>query len=172
MFYKESKTFLSDEQKNFLNWFCSKESNTPWYWAPNAAEVGDGGHHFIHHIINKDKGYYNQNPNQKWFEDILYNFAKEQKFKIKEIFRCAINITFNNGKIDRVPAHVDHDYKHKQLLLYLNNSSGETVILDKKSRPFKIVRPEEFKAISFDSVLHYHYFPINSVRRVVVYTFK
>ena len=92
--------------------------------------------------------------------------------KIKNIFRCAINTTFFNGKVDRVPAHVDHDYKHRQLLLYLDDSSGETVILDKKNKPYKIVRPEKFKAVSFDSVPHYHYFPINSVRRVVVYTFE
>ena len=83
-----------------------------------------------------------------------------------------VNTTFFNGKVDRVPAHVDHDYKHRQLLLYLDNSSGETVILDKKNKPYKIVRPEKFKADSFDSVPHYHYFPINSVRRVVVYTFE
>ena len=92
--------------------------------------------------------------------------------KIKNIFRCAINTTFFNGKVDRVPAHVDHNYKHRQLLLYLDDSSGETVILDKKNKPYKIVRPEKFKAVSFDSVPHYHYFPINSVRRVVVYTFE
>ena len=47
MRYKESKTFLSEEQKRFLEWICSKQSNIPWYWEPNAAEPDDGGHHFI-----------------------------------------------------------------------------------------------------------------------------
>ena len=27
MRYKESKTFLSEEQKKFLEWICSKQSN-------------------------------------------------------------------------------------------------------------------------------------------------
>ena len=170
MFYKESNKFLSNEQKQYLNLFCSKQSSIPFYWKPDAAQENDNGHHFIHHIINKDTGYHS-NPNQKYFENILNNFAKEQKFKIKEIFRCAINYTFYNGKIDRVPTHIDHNYKHKQLLIYLNDATGDTVILDKNNKPLKIIKPELFKGVAFDNFPHYHYFPINGIRKVLVYTF-
>jgi len=170
MFYKESINFLSEEQKEFLNLFCSQKSSIPFYWRPNAAKENDNGHHFIHNIINKDTGYYN-NPNKIYFEKILNSFAKEQKFKIKEIFRCAINYTFYNGKIDKVPVHIDHIYKHKQLLIYLNDSTGDTVVLDKKEKPLKIIKPEKFKGVCFNCLPHYHYFPINGIRKVLVYTF-
>ena len=167
MFFKESKTFLSEKQKNFIDSF----SFMPFYWRANAAAEDDGGHHFIHYIINKDKGYYNKHNNQNEFFEILKSFSKEQNIKIKEIFRCALNITFFNGKIDKVPVHTDHIYKHKQLLIYLDDSFGDTVVLDKKNKPLKIIKPERFKGVCFDNLPHYHYFPINGVRKVIVYTF-
>ena len=170
MFFKESKTFLLEEQKNFLNWFCSKEQQ-PFYFNAYAVTEGDNGFHFIHHFISKYRNYYNKNPYQSKLEDILETFAKSQKIKIKTIFRCALNITFFNGHIDKVPVHIDHNFKHKQLLIYLNDSTGDTVILNKNLKPIKIIKPEMFKGVCFNNLPHYHYFPINGVRKVIVYTF-
>ena len=92
MRYKESKTFLSEEQKKFLEWICSKQSNIPWYWEPNAAEPNDGGHHFIHKVINKDKNYYNLNVKTiimpfegQPFQNELIRYVKRLNFKTKVI---------------------------------------------------------------------------------------
>ena len=129
---------------------------------------GDGGYHFVHHIKgDEDKWTYLKDIAM----EILNSFCNKNNIIISRIFRCAINITFNNGKVYKCPVHTDHEFNHKQLLIYLNdNHYGDTVIL-KDNKPLHIVNPKKFKGILFDSLPHYHYFPIAGIRIVIVYTF-
>ena len=100
-------------------------------------------------------------------EEIFSKFMSRIKVKYKECFRININLTFNNGHT-QCPPHVDHKYKHKQLLIYLNKNVDPlscTVIKDKK------YKPEYNTGILFDNVPHYHIVPKEGHRIVIVYTF-
>ena len=55
-----------------------------------------------------------------------------------KIYRAAINLTVNNS-VKKCPIHYDHNYEHKQILIYLNDSdkNAKTVILNKKNKKLK-----------------------------------
>ena len=97
------------------------------------------------------------------------------KFKIKEaeIYRAAINLTVNNS-IKKCSIHYDHDYEHKQILIYLNDADkkSKTVILNKKNKKLKEITPKKNKGVLFDYLPHYHFFPTKGYRLVLVITFK
>ena len=62
----------------------------------------------------------------------------------KKILRCALNLTFPQ-KVKKSEPHLDHNYEHKTLLIYLNDNDGDTVILDKKNKIWKKVKPKKYK---------------------------
>ena len=97
------------------------------------------------------------------------------KFKIKEaeIYRAEINLTVNNS-VKKCPIHYDHNYEHKQILIYLNDSdkNAKTVILNKKNKKLKEITPQKNKGVLFNYLPHYHFFPKKGYRLVMVITFK
>ena len=63
---------------------------------------------------------------------------------------------------------MDHDFPHKQLIIYLNESDGETVILDHKDKIWKKIKPELYKAICFEGpIKHYATTPLKYNRRII-----
>ena len=91
------------------------------------------------------------------------------------------------GKYQNTDPHIDHDFNHKILMMYLNNTSGDTIIYNKKFYPggltilpidetskrpmkeLKRVSPELGKVMCVDGK-HFHAgsFPEPGDRRVVV----
>ena len=59
--------------------------------------------------------------------------------------------------------------KHKQILIYLNDSDGDTVFLNINKKPKKI-NPKAFKIIVVDDKQHYQFFPTKGIRKVLIYT--
>jgi hypothetical protein len=170
MFFIEDKNFLTEEQKDNINLFL-KSGEIPFYMSLEAASPNDGGINFVHHIIHRDNPEKINSNLYLLFVSILNNFCKKNNLKYEKIYRCAINITINNGVITKCPIHIDHMFPHNQLLIYLNDTNGDTVILDKNNKTFKISEPEKFKGIAFNSLPHYHYFPNKGIRVVAIITF-
>jgi hypothetical protein len=167
----EDKNFLNQQHKDSISNIL-KGGDVPFYMSLEAAKPGDGGVNFVHHIVHRD------NPGQKnsklygLFVDILNTFCSKNNIEYKNIHRCAINITINSG-LEKCPIHTDHIFPHKQLLIYLNESDGDTVIL--KSDEVEVVsvcKPEIYKGIVFDRLPHYHYFPTKGIRAVAIITFS
>ena len=107
------------------------------------------------------------------FKDIFDNFCFNNNIKYSEIYRCSLNLTFNiNEENNRCPIHVDHDYPHKVLLMYLNNCDPEskTVYIDNNKKEHVVI-PERNKATLCDGYSHYHYYPKHGYRIVLIYTF-
>ena len=103
---------------------------------------------------------------------VFKSFVLKNNIEVKEVLRCAINLTFNTME-EKCPTHDDHDYPHKQFLMYLNDcfdKNAKTVIL-KNNEKLEIV-PEKFKAICFDSAPHYMIYPKKDIRVVLVVTFR
>jgi hypothetical protein len=180
MFYVEDNNFLKNEHISFIESILySKVFPTmPFYYQSNSTENDKLS--FLCNVI-KDRPEYTQ-PNQKinspyygTFRDILITFCTKNKINFREILRIAVNITYNNAA-QTCPIHNDHDYPHKQLLLYLNDpldKESKTVVLDDdKKTILKEITPERFKAVCFDNKPHYHYYPKMGERIVAVYTFR
>ena len=130
-----------------------------------AVEPHDKGYHFINDIVDR-KG--NKSKDYSYFKSVLVSILKKHNIKLNKVHRIAINYTFNNGYVKEVPLHLDHDFPHKQIILYLNDSTGTTDI------PFykKSIKPKENSAIIFDDKDHKHYFPDYGVRVVCIFTFS
>jgi hypothetical protein len=168
MFFIEDIDFLSQSQKNKIE-DIFKNQNTPFYFTNDAAKIGDGCSHFLHHVIRDGEKNSSMVP---MFVDILDTFCKKHNITYTKIHRCAVNVTFNVGKSKTEP-HVDHTFPHKQLIVYLNQpEGGDTIILNDNNTPFKIVSPEKWKGIMFDSNPHYQHFPMTGIRIITIITFS
>jgi len=169
LIFIQDDSFLTEDHKKKLNKVFKNGNNFPFYLADRTTKHGDGGYHFIHRISLPEKE--KNSPFYPIAKDILETFCTKHKIQLSRIYRCAINITFSNGFVYKCPIHYDHDFFYKQLLLYLNDADGDTVILNKEKKPFKIVEPKKYRAIYTPKSLHYHYFPIRGIRKLMVFTF-
>ena len=162
MFVYDDNALTKDDLAKLLK-LISKDK-LKFVFSAHAVKVGDKGYHFVNEPLDR-KG--KRNKHYAFFKSILVSIVKKHNLKLKKIHRMAINITFNNGYDKEVPLHLDHDFPHKQIIFYLNTSTGNTEI------PFynKIITPKENTAILFDNKEHKHYFPEKGIRAVCVFTF-
>ena len=103
---------------------------------------------------------------------------EKHKLKYKEILRASINLVYPQKVTESAP-HVDHNFPHNQIICYLNESDGDTVILKKqiKGKHFgykelKRVSPEPYKILYFGRLVHYVVHPTSGRRIVLVMTFR
>ena len=79
------------------------------------------------------------------------------------ILRACINVLVPGGTLPTHP-HIDHPYEHKNVLVYLNDVDGDTVVGDERSTP------REDKVILFEGE-HYAELPSSELRTIIVFTF-
>lgn len=162
MFIEDNEALRQDQLEQLFTKIKEKKIN--FYLSENATRENDNGFHFCCEILNRAG---EKSEDYSFFKSLLTSILKKNNLKLKKIFRIAINITFYNGFVYEVPLHLDHNFPHKQLLLYLKDSTGDTVIPSIN----KSITPKENKAIIFDGIEHKHIFPDNRIRMVCVFTF-
>ena len=176
MFYKESNDFLTDENKKFINEILLSNS-FPFYRNFTLTSPEDKNIFLCHVLlVRPEERIYKDHINSLYFSEtlkIILSFFNKFKIKHKEILRMSINYTYNNG-VDKCPVHQDHEYPHKQIIIYLNDadSSSKTVILDKNDKILKEIIPQKNKGICFDNKPHYHFYPKKGERIILIATFK
>jgi len=82
--------------------------------------------------------------------------SKRFKFEYKQLLRICINLTFNSG-IKECAIHLDHQYFHKQLLIFLHtdDKNSFTLFYDKDSKKIiKKVKPENNTGVMSHSHPH------------------
>ena len=170
----EDKNFLTADQIDFIDNFILGDS-FPYYLNLNSV-INDKNKYLNHTVVRSpelrdySEPFYNS-PYHEPILNIFKSFIIKNNIEVKEILRCSINLTFNTMK-DKCATHNDHEYPHKQFLMYLNDcfdQNAKTVIL-KNNEKFEII-PEKFKAICFDSTPHYMIYPKKDIRVVLVVTF-
>ncbi len=102
--------------------------------------------------------------------DILNNFCKKIGEKPNFYTRIAYNITIPN-KNKTCGVHLDHEYNHKQIIIYLNDSSGDTFIVDKNNNVLKKIPYKAGKGVCFENLPHYQEYPKFGARIALVATF-
>ena len=164
------KNILNKKQKIFLNNIFAGEK-TPFYLATYAVKENDQGYHFVHHAIHRNNLNVDNSELAQSLRKLLSELAPKLKINYTKIYRCALNITFYNGFVNKCLTHEDHQFDHKQILIYLNDADGETVILDKQGvKEIKKIKPEAFKILIMDRRNHYQFFPTKGIRKVLIYT--
>jgi len=171
----EDNNFLTDYHKDQIeNGILS--GTFPFYWSEHQV-TGDYLPALLHavmgrttkgHVIESDKI---NSPNFNFCKNVLDTFCNKNNIKYKCIYRASINLTFHipreHGKI-----HEDHDFPHKQFLLYLNDSDGDTLLFNDKRKVYKRIKFEQYKGVVFDRCLHTQEYPTKSRRVVLVITFN
>ena len=98
-----------------------------------------------------------------------------KKYPEKEVLvqRAKVNLQPQNLKFkenNHNSPHVDlKNEEHKVLLLYVNDSDGDTFFFDNDNKVIKRIRPAKNKAVIFDgNILHAGSHPKNSDCRIVI----
>ena len=161
-------------------------SNTfPWYWNENSVDVDilkEKGElkkiPFLGHSILKrpcDPGDYRIYPNPNSSFSDLSNIILNQIFYINGInFNCVLRINLNLTipvlGIESTKPHIDHEFPHKNMLIYLNKSDGDTILCDDNNVKNDNFTPKEDSIILFEG-RHYHNLPKEGRRVVLICTF-
>lgn len=118
-----------DMQKNFLS-IIEDSFNFAWYYTESIVngQPDTGG---FSHIVIKDN--IPNSPFADNFIPIFFLLKEKTGIDVKNIIRFRIRMTLADGIASRNNyPHTDHDFPHKVLLIYANNSDGDTVLYDKK----------------------------------------
>jgi|TARA_Y100000015_G_C2379656_1_gene84327 hypothetical protein len=175
--YKEHSNFLSKESKDFIGNVVLGD-NFPFYQIPSSGSLGkqvkDG---LLNHLVlprPEDRSLTENVTSQFYMPTvkILDEFLAAVKIKPYFYLRIAYNLTYNNG-FDKSGPHTDHDYDHKQVIIYLNNiedKNSKTVLL-KNNKIHKEIKPKQYKGICFGNLKHYNHNPKVGKRIVLIGTF-
>lgn len=150
-------------------------SDFPWYFIPTTVKDENAKYasspYFSHAVIKAPK-----NPNlyptvssacSELCNTLLQEISILNNIEINCVIRINFNLTLPLSKKHTEP-HYDHNFSHKNLLVYLNSSDGDTIIY--KNGNEISYSPKEDSVILFEG-LHYHYLPSISRRVVMITTF-
>ena len=170
------KNFLSKDSIDFIeNYILS--ADCPFYMQKGIG-VGDDTKNLTHVVLPRPEtrsDTYEKHPYYDKFENILVEFCKNNNLACSEIFRISINLTYYNCERVNSVTHIDHDFEHNQLLVYLNNpldKNCSTVLLNNNDEIYGEVNPEKYIGLCFPKMKHYLKFPKIGERYVLVYTFR
>ena len=100
----------------------------------------------------------------KGINQLLCEIFQFNNIKLNVIYRIGANSVFPEKTIISSLPHVDHEFPHKNLLIYLTDSGGDTFV---EGEPF---RPKEDNIISYEG-MHWHETPKDKRRVVLVVTY-
>src|SRR6056300_61209 len=122
--------FLSIQNKNYIDQRILS-NNYPYFLSNNS--VGKDDHRFLTHIAIKrpedrdSNGSGPNSPEYMYLLEMLNSFVEKHNINCTRVFHCAVNLSFNNG-FDKTISHSDHEFKHKNLIIYCsNNKEAKTI---------------------------------------------
>jgi len=132
--------------------------------------------YFSHSVLRSPGSGGDQNifslPNSEWAplcNEVLKQINYENNLDINVVLRINFNLTLPspNDRPDR--KHVDHNFPHKNILVYLTEcDGGETVVFGDTTEEYF---PVEDTGIVFDGNQHYYFYPKYGRRVVMVVTY-
>jgi hypothetical protein len=165
----EDKNFLSTIEKNYINKEIINNQSFPFYW--NEHQVSEDDVPFLSHVMkSRNSDFINSNI-FPFFKGILDNFCTKHNIKYKNILRACINLTFLNKK-NIGTIHKDHEFPHKQLIIYLNDSDGNTYLYNDNKKLIKEIIYKQYKIVCFDNCFHSAGFPKSKRRLICIITFN
>jgi hypothetical protein len=170
---------LTEEEKEFVE--ILEKPEICLFMSPSTAHPSTKGEMFLtftHPFVSR-RGYNIEKPGEitsPLYEKcvkIFERFCVENQIPVQFILRGAINVTthepFLHGDI-----HVDHNFPHKNFLIYLNEfDEGCTYLFDDKNNITNVIVPKFGRVAIFDGVPHANGFCKPKQKRIVmIITFK
>tara|TARA_Y100000004_G_scaffold90703_1_gene101686 strand:+ start:2263 stop:2799 length:537 start_codon:yes stop_codon:yes gene_type:complete len=176
---KEYKVNLSEEQEDFIEWVVNKVDFPLYSFFSNntVGKINPVFGHILRTRIDDENSDEWAPPNSDFtdmFDNIFIDFCKEYDIKCNRILRSAVNFTTHQPSDSEYFIHRDHDFPHKNFLMYLNEwTGGGTRFFDDEKKLIKTVGPQKYKAIVSDGELHtQEYCDPHQIRVVLVVTFN
>ena len=107
----------------------------------------------------------NNSDHLEFAAQVFLEIFKHNEIEINSFLRINANCVHPYSNILNTVPHTDHDYDHKNALIYLTNSGGCTVVEN------NVYDPKEDDVIIFGGESHYHQTPRQDRRVVLVATF-
>ncbi len=164
--------FISDNIHQHLMSIINDYENFAWYYQESIVNgIKDSGG-FSHLVIVDDKA---NSPSYNDFMIIFDVLKNRTGIDVTSVIRFRIRMTLaDDGFARNNHPHTDHTFPHTVLLIYMNESDGDTVIYDKVlgddiSEMNEVTRfsPKAKDAIIFDG-LRYHSGAVPSKGRRIV----
>lgn len=95
------------------------------------------------------------------------------KINVNSLLRANLNCMYPdiNGNINPTVPHYDHKFNYKHIIIYLTDSGGNTVFLDKNNNIIEEYEPNEDDVLLFPKCLHSNRLPQNKRRIILVATY-
>tara|TARA_B100001109_G_C18647453_1_gene373468 strand:- start:70 stop:603 length:534 start_codon:yes stop_codon:yes gene_type:complete len=163
--YRQCKEFIVDE--NFP-WYFTRRTLAPDYQYDRSKhrEMSFLAHSLLVRPHSSTGHHYpiQQSEYLEHYEKMLMEIFDFNEEKVGCFFRICLNLVYPRSGIQLTIPHQDHFYPHKNVLVYLTNSGGETYCED------DVHDPREDDVITFEGE-HYHKLPENDARIVLVATY-
>ena len=156
--------------------FVLNNEEFKWSWlsqtTPDLNEEGyDNFGFYVHSFIDRPdslNGYFTQPASEYIIQanNVVSEILTNNGIEIKVIYRMSANCVHSTDSGQYSVPHVDHEFPHKNLLIYLTDpQGGETVVEEEK------YLGEEDDVIMWGEGMHYHKPPSAGRRIVLVTTF-
>ena len=154
---------LTDEYYQLKELVLGKEF--PWFYETNPNELEEGYYFYSHVFLERpDRCLYPSVRSQHidLFHTVIQQIFEYNNLPIDIIYRMNANsIPAQDGCI---APHVDHEFPHKNLILYLTDAGGKTFVGD------EVHDPKEDDVVIFSGI-HNNERPKNTRRVVLVATY-
>lgn len=139
-------------------------SNFPWYFCRNADDDFDfHGHSFIERPESGLRLPVIKSNDFDLCYTVFMEILEYNEVSVNTFYRMGANAVSPSSGRNPVE-HVDHEFPHKNLLVYLTDAGGATIVEGKR------YDPQEDSVLLFTG-RHYHEFPKERRRVVLVATF-
>ena len=132
---------------------------------------------FYHSLMTRERTDY---PKVGRINSSLYDPCKKMflevcdqaNVSVEEIYRACLNATVYYPA-EHTGIHVDHNFPHKNFIMYLTDAGGATYIFDQNKNITETSNPQKNRAIIFGGELHAQAScKLGETRIVLVVTFK
>lgn len=153
----------------------------PWFFFKNSVlnnsslenEEYYNAEFYTHCVLKRpnDKILYSEPSSETllFVNEVLNEIFVFNNILVNCIFRISFNCMYHTSNKRTIP-HLDHDFPHKNLLIYLNDfDAGDTIVFGKNKKEYRH-NPQEDDIITFDGNVHCNNHPSPGQRRVVLVT--
>ena len=125
---------------------------------------------FMNHVFIVNK---NKNSDSAYLPiKMLELFSDKSGIKFKHILRAQANLTPEKKITKPSPPHTDIDIPHYVLLLYLNDSDGDTIMFDDNRVEFKRIAPKCGRFVLFDGSIKHSLIPPTNTKHRIVFNYN
>ena len=125
---------------------------------------------FMNHVFIVNK---NKNSDSAYLPiKMLELFSDKSGIKFKPILRAQTNLTPEKKITKPSPPHTDSDTPHYALLLYLNDSDGETIMFDDNMVEIKRITPKCGRFVLFDGSIKHSLIPPTNTKHRIVFNYN